>query len=142
MEKKCYKCGQVKNLSLFYKHKQMSDGHFNKCIECAKNDATAHRNANIDRIRQYDKDRAKLPHRKLQASKQEKKFRREHPLASAAHCMVSRAVKAGILKRPCRCSVCHKKRKILAHHEDYKKPLDVLWLCQPCHKQMHKDEKC
>lgn len=38
--KKCFKCGIEKDLSEFYKHKQMGDGHLGKCILCTKNDVS------------------------------------------------------------------------------------------------------
>ena len=42
----CFKCNLKKPLKNFYKHKGMSDGHLNKCIECTKKD-TANRQKSL-----------------------------------------------------------------------------------------------
>ncbi len=51
---------------------------------------------------------------------------------------VAKAIKEGRLIRPTTCSRCHKENcPIAGHHKDYNKPLDVEWLCLPCHSHVH-----
>jgi len=59
----CRECHIEKELNEFYKHFRMGDGYLNKCIACVKNRVTKHRNENLEKIREYDKSRAMLPHR-------------------------------------------------------------------------------
>ena len=133
----CFKCNTVKPLDDFYKHPAMLDGHVNKCKECNKKDVAENRLKNIDRIRQYDRERAKRPERIKLALEISRAWRQADKRRDACHNAVSRAIKNGnLVRQPCiRCG----NEKSLAHHEDYDKPLDVMWLCQPCHKQRHKE---
>lgn len=39
INKKCFKCGVVKELSHFYKHNGMADGHLGKCKDCTKKES-------------------------------------------------------------------------------------------------------
>ena len=47
------------------------------------------------------------------------------------------AVATGKLKK-LPCSVCGTRKKVEAHHTDYTKPLEVVWLCQYHHHEYHR----
>ncbi len=70
-----------------------------------------------------------------QYSSYQKKRRRKDPEKDSARRRVSRAVKNGELKRK-PCEVCGSFYS-QAHHEDYSKPLDVIWLCRKHHLELH-----
>jgi excisionase family DNA binding protein len=58
--------------------------------------------------------------------------------AKSAHRAVRLAVQAGELTRPQTCTRCGSAhRAIHGHHEDYSRPLDVIWLCTSCHRLEH-----
>lgn len=138
--KECFKCKTVKPLNEFYKHSKMADGHLNKCMACTKQDVAKHRSENLEAIRAYDLFRAKNKDRIKMSAAINKVWRQEDSRRTRAHNAVARAIRKGTLTRePCeRCGEV----KSLAHHEDYDFPLTVNWLCQPCHKQRHKELNC
>jgi len=63
--------------------------------------------------------------------------RKHHPKRAKAHRWVSYAVERAELVRPARCEACGRECKVIAHHEDYDKPLEVEWLCRACHAKRH-----
>lgn len=137
LEKECFKCKTVKPLGDFYKHSTMADGHLNKCKDCTKNDSNKHRSENLEKIRAYDRARAKIAERIKTTTEVTRAWRAEDKRRARAHTAVARAIRNGeLIRQPClRCN----EPKSVAHHEDYDKPLEVMWLCQPCHKQRHKE---
>lgn len=64
-----------------------------------------------------------------------------YPQRKAARDAVRHAVRSGRLTRPSHCSACGREAYAHGHHDDYAKPLDVRWLCKPCHEEHHRGEK-
>ena len=56
-----------------------------------------------------------------------------HKFKFVARAKVSYAVIKGLLKKPKKCEVCEEIKPLQGHHEDYSKPLEVIWLCTRCH---------
>lgn len=136
MNKPCIKCNEIKELSEFYPHKQMKDGHLNMCKECSKKATTEHRIKNIDYYRAYDNDRSKNKDRIYRVSLNTKRRRESKEGYMKAHNAVARAIKSGILIRGA-CQMCGETKNIHAHHDDYDTPLNVMWLCPVHHKSRH-----
>ena len=150
-QKRCISCEQIKQISDFYKHPAMADGHLGKCKECCKRDIKKNRSEKSEYYKAYDKERANLPHRVearflysktsngiLSGNKAKKKWQEKNADRRAAHGILGRAIKSGkIIRMPC--EVCGSTEKIHGHHEDYTKPLEVKWLCPQHHKDAHKN---
>jgi hypothetical protein len=131
--KNCFKCGEDKPLTEYYKHKQMGDGHLNKCKSCTKNDSTNHRNDNIEKIRKYDRNRGNR-----QSKEYYDEYKAKYPNEHKAHKLVRKAIfNKWIIKKPC--EVCGSEDNVHAHHDNYLEPLSVRWLCCAHHKQWHRD---
>jgi len=58
-----------------------------------------------------------------------------------ARAALYRAVKSNWIRRAKVCSACRKEALTHGHHDDYSKPLDVRWLCKPCHDKHHRGDE-
>ena len=72
--KRCFKCLKEKELSLFYKHKQMAQGVIGKCKECAKKDVK--RNPKKEEYGKTEKGVIRVIYKSQKANSN----RRNHPL--------------------------------------------------------------
>lgn len=134
--KTCFKCGEEKPLTEYYKHKMMNDGHLNKCKSCAKSDVRIHRKEN-DSVREYDRKRYKEnPERRKKGSENAVRWNKANPERYKAHYLLSNAVRDGRVKKGS-CEECGTIENIHGHHDDYNKPLEVRWLCAKHHHRLH-----
>jgi hypothetical protein len=121
------------------------------CRECVKAAVRKNRAEKIDYFRSYDRARYREdPARKEAARKSANsevglaakarataRSKAEEPEKWKARHAVSNAVRDGRLVKGSSCFFCDATGKLHAHHYDYSKPLDVFWLCPPCHGKLH-----
>ena len=129
--KSCFKCGAVKPLSEFYKHKKMADGHLNKCKDCTKTDVKTRRKVN-PAVQEYDRKRGSR-----QTLEIVRAYRLANPNKYKAHNKVNNAIRDGKLIKLDKCEECMSDLQVEEHHDDYSKPLEVRWLCSRCHSLWH-----
>ncbi len=135
MTKKCFKCGEIKLIEMFYVHSRMADGHLNKCKLCTKKDSEI-RYSNpeaLKRIIAYERERERDPARKALKLQYQRRMRLKSPGKFRARNKVMSAIRSGrITRKPC--EVCGN-LKSEAHHDDYRKYLNVKWLCRKHHME-------
>lgn len=145
--KSCVKCGlEASAIEGFYANDKT-------CKECRKSLVRKNRASKIDYYREYDKKRAcrpdrvkarkeyaKTPEGKVSSLRAKLNWAVKNLEKRNANRKVNNAIKNGKLEKSYVCSVCGACGvKIHGHHDDYSKPLEVRWLCSPCHRKWHKE---
>lgn len=127
--KNCSSCGELKPLDHFQKRKASKDGLTASCKGCLK----------IRDKAKHDKKATswcRVPYVNIEprAAYVMRNGRKRY-----AHEQLNYAVKVGkVLKRE-KCERCGNQELVHGHHDDYNKPLIVMWLCPKCHKQRHRE---
>ena len=127
--KKCFKCGEVKPLSEFYKHPQMLDGHLNKCKDCTKKDVKADYDRKTKDESWVEKERARgrEKYRRLDYAHRQFSNRTRKEL----NCLEGNTART--LKKK---GFDLDERE--AHHWNYNEPRSVIILSRKAHHRLHK----
>ena len=143
--KKCKKCLEILPYDFFYQKKGSKDGYENVCTECKKSKARANRAKNREHYLAYDRERnstlKRIEERKEHGSSYKGKLAQSRYKQANANTVKSKAqlaakiaIQKGEIQKPLQCEKCKKfTLELQAHHEDYSRPLDVIFLCIPCH---------
>jgi hypothetical protein len=128
--KVCKRCGETKSADQF-----RTGSHSNRvCKVCLAAQAKEkYRSRPVDHPSRKFSGKKKPPDDSVRKTKSAWKKRNREK--TRANLRVHRAIAAGTLVRqPCYCG----RDDAQAHHDDYSKPLDVMWLCPPHHGLRHK----
>lgn len=146
--KQCFKCGCFKQISEYYKHPMMADGHLGKCKECTKQDTFNRVESKKLDPNWVIKERARCREKAKRSrmlgthpktnfeAKKNWEIRNKHK--KVAQQQARRAFISGKILSTGLCEDCGVTGvKLQMHHEDYSKPLDVNFLCTSCHGKRH-----
>lgn len=121
--RKCLLCGKTKLISSFPIHSSGKTWRRRWCKPCYLRWHVAYHSS-------HKKEHAKYKHTY---------WRESLPtIKKIAYRKTRTAIDCGVIKKS-PCGVCGSKFKIQAHHDDYKKPLVVRWLCQYHHMELHRN---
>lgn len=76
---------------------------------------------------------------KLKHIEAQKIYEQENPEKIKARSKLQKAISSGKIIRKTNCEICFIDCKPHGHHEDYSKPLEVIWMCSKCHLYHHQN---
>ena len=143
--KTCIRCKLEKSIECFCLNKQTKDGRNRVCSKCYKewkreyNKTSKYKewvNKNREKMRQSRRNFLKTEKGKLYLYNRNLRRKKDNPEKVKAQYLVRLEIRYGRMKRlPCiKCG----NPLSQGHHEDYTKPLDVIWLCSKHHNELHK----
>lgn len=118
--KACTKCKKFKPLSEYSPNKKSRDGRQSSCRLCMN-----------ELLKKYYQ-----AHRAC-VKKSVRGYRKENPEKISAHNALNHSIRDSKMQRPSSCEKCEMTTRVDGHHEDYNKPLEVVWLCRSCHRELH-----
>ena len=86
----------------------------------------------LEKTKKYSKEHPEV--QRLASKKSSLKF----PEKVLARRILNKALQNCTISKPDRCETCGEKNSVHGHHEDYNKPLEVIWLCVNCHSSYHR----
>lgn len=140
----CYECHRLRNREY---SKRMPDEVYNRKLlkrsEYGKNNrekinARLREKARENPEKIKEKAKKYRESHKMEMRQYADKWREKNWKKVLAQSVVQDHVNRGNLTRPEKCPICKSEDyRIEAHHYDYDKPLEIMWLCQKCHLSLH-----
>lgn len=119
MKKNCNRCGNN-----FY-----TRGNFSlRCKTCRKPHIADYQKDYVNKNKKVINARIRGEYARLR--------REKFPEKTKARDTLNNSIKSGKIEKE-NCRVCSSSKRIHAHHNDYSKPLKVVWLCPIHHKKLH-----
>lgn len=149
--KTCCSCRRTIPVECFGKNKTKRDGYQTMCRDCFR----LYGKNNRGMLRLYYREYSLKNKTRIVAvsknwrlrngdrvSSMHIRYRNKFPDKHSARIELNNAIKLGLVNKPRSCGLCGRAPKYLhGHHEDYSKPLDVLWVCPLCHSLIHQEKR-
>jgi len=136
MKRICSVCKIEKKLEDFYRNKIEKHGREYRCKDCSAKKCKKYFQEKLKEDPDYYNKQAKRNRQNYYAWCERNYEERKEKIYAGSY--IGHLIEKKTLIRPIECSQCLEKGKIEAHHDDYRKPQEIRWLCTKCHRKADK----